>query len=272
MAFGEMSRQAQDETVRCSFAGAKEYAQLYEGSTPLALFFNERLRHVLDILAPLRGGKLLELGCGPGILLDLLCGGQFQLFGLDCSPEMIAEARSRTAGHAVNLTIGQIEQLPFPAASFDVILALGVLEYVEGLGAGLQEIARVAKPNALIVVSMLNKRSFYQMWERTMYSSWRSIRRLLSGRSGLPSPILWLHSPKSLMKMMKACQFEHFNDVHYGLNVCVSPFDAKYPLRAIALNRWVEAHCGKWFPRALHTGFILSARKCERQAPENDES
>lgn len=256
-----VTRSSQDELVRHWFADAKGYARLYEGSTPVALLFNERLRCVVDLVAPARDGRVLEVGCGPGLLLTRLGDGQFQLFGLDCSPEMITEAKARTAGLRVNLVVGRVEQLPFRVASFDVILALGVLEYLPDLRVSLMEIARLAKPNAFIIVSMLNRLSLYRLWERFIYTSWGVLGHWLRGRRMALEPALWLCGQKSMMRMMQACQLEPVDVVYYGLNICVRPFDRKYPKHGSALNRWLEAHCGRRFLRALDIGFILTARK-----------
>jgi ubiquinone/menaquinone biosynthesis C-methylase UbiE len=249
---------SQDELVRRSFAYAKEYARLYDGSTQCARFFQERLRQVVDLVAPAKNGRILDVGCGPGVLLTRLGVGQFQLFGLDRSQEMITEAKARTAAFTSNLTVGRLEQLPFRSASFDGIVAVGVLEYLPELKLSLKEIARLAKPNAFVLVSMLNRLSLYRLWERFIYKRWRGLRR---DRGMELEPVLFLRGQRSLMRMMEACQLEPIDVAYYGLNVCLPPFDAKYPRHALALNRWVEAHCGRWFLRALHTGFILKARR-----------
>jgi 2-polyprenyl-3-methyl-5-hydroxy-6-metoxy-1,4-benzoquinol methylase len=251
----------QRRLVAEAFSDAKAYGRLYEGATPVADFFNQRLERVLEFLSPIGSGKALDVGCGPGILLTRLRGGKFQLFGLDSSPEMIAEAKARNAGQNVSLAVGRLEQLPFRSASFDVILALGVLEYLPDLRANLREIARLAKPNGVIIVSMLNALSLYQMWDRLVYRRWKELRHFGGGRLSDREPALWLHDQRSLMMMMKGCQLETVDAVHFNLNVCVPPFDSKYPKRALALNRWVEAHGGRWFRRMLHTGFIVKARK-----------
>jgi 2-polyprenyl-3-methyl-5-hydroxy-6-metoxy-1,4-benzoquinol methylase len=255
---------SQDESkhrrlVAQAFSGAKAYGQLYEGATPVAHFFNQRLERVLEFLGPIESGKALDVGCGPGILLTRLGGRQLQLFGLDSSPEMIAEAKARNAGHNVSLTVGRLEQLPFRPASFDVIIVLGVLEYLPDLRASLKEIARLAKPNAVVIASMLNRLSLCHLWDRFIWRPWKSLRHLLRGRR--TEPTLWLHGQRSLLMMMKGCQLETVDAVYFNLNVCVPPFDSKYPKRALALNRWVEAHGGRWFRRMLHTGFIVKARK-----------
>ena len=253
---------SQTELARRCFSAAKEYAQLYEGSTPQAIFFNERLRLVLEFLAPIGNGRVLEIGCGPGVLLDRLTGGRWELFGLDLSPEMIAEARLRTAGFNVDLKVGQLEQLPYSDKSFDVILALGVMEYLPDPGAALIEIARVAKPHAVVILSMVNKLSLYRWWERFVYGYWRSFKSHIAGRSTRQEPGMWLQSKKSLTKLMKARQLEPIEVVYFDLNVCVAPFDLKYPEQASALNRWVRIHSARWFSPVAHTGFLIRARKC----------
>ncbi len=161
----------QGERVACYFAAATGYARLYEGSRPCAQFLNERLRRVLQAVGALKGGKVLEVGCGPGVLLHRLASSKCKLYGLDCSSQMIAEAKRRTAGTNAKFTVGRAEQLPFEDQSFDVVLALGVLEYLPEVTTGLNEIARVAKPNAVIIVSMLNAVSLNGLWKHLHFSS-----------------------------------------------------------------------------------------------------
>lgn len=250
----------QDELVRRDFAGAAEYAHLYEGSASYAQFFNERLRRVLEAIAPLSGGKVLEVGCGPGILLSRLRSSKLELYGLDRCPEMIAEAKKRTAGASVKLTVGRGQQLPFEDQSFDVVLALGVLEYLPELKEGLNEIARVAKPNAVIVVSMLNVLSLYRSWERFVYFPWRDSRFVLHRKTDA-KPLLRLHSRKSLVGLMRTCDLEPLDVTYYDVNICVPPFDSQYPQRTATLNRWIEVHSGRWSSSLVHTAFILTARR-----------
>lgn len=45
--------------------------------------------------------------------------------------------------------------------------------------------------------------------------------------------------------MMEACQLEPVDVVHYDVNVCVEPFDSKYPDRASKFHRWIEVHFGR---------------------------
>ena len=161
--------QPKGKRVACYFAAATGYARLYEGSRPCAQFLNERLRRVLQAVGALRR-TVLEVGWSWN-LLHRLASSKCKLYGLDCSSQMIAEAKRRTAGTNAKFTVGRAEQLPFEDQSFDVVLALGVLEYLPEVTTGLNEIARVAKPNAAMIVSMLNAVSLNGLWKHLHFSS-----------------------------------------------------------------------------------------------------
>lgn len=255
------SQYIQKDLVERAFADAAGYASLYEGSGQAACFLSARLRHVFSLLSTIGGGRILDVGCGPGILLSRLGGSQFELFGLDLCPEMIAAAKARTGKLSAKLAVGRIEQMPFRAESFDVILALGSLEYLSDQRAGLKEIARLAKPDALVVISMLNGASLYRWWERFVYGPWKAARSGLRGRRTEQSPTLWMHGRKSLTRMMRECELEALDTFYYDVNVCVPPFDLRYWTYSSELNHWVENHCPRQLYPLVNSAFIVTARR-----------
>jgi len=252
----------QAELVRLCFSAAEEYAHLYEGSAPHARFFNDRLRLVIGRLASVRSGKLLDVGCGPGMVLDRLAGGPLEIFGIDQSPEMIAEARARTAGQA-NMTVGRIEHLPYQDHSFDVVVGLGVLEYLPDQRRALGEVARVAKPNSLVILSMVNKISLYRCWERSIDKPLRKLITRIYGDSMRPEPTMKLHSGSSLTRLMKDCRLDPLEFVYYDLNICLTPLDSKYPKQAVAANEWLKLHCFSLLFPLMYTAFLVMARRSE---------
>lgn len=64
-----------------------------------------------------------------------------------------------------HLAVARIEELPFAELCFDSIICAGVLEYVLNEDQALNEIIRVLKPNGILVLSLLNSSSPYQMPE-----------------------------------------------------------------------------------------------------------
>jgi SAM-dependent methyltransferase len=87
-----------------------------------------------------RADQALDVGCGAGLSTAALAPLARQLTGLEPVPAMLAHRRA-VAPNA-RFVIGQAEQLPFAAASFDLITAAGSLNYA-GLPSALAEIARV---------------------------------------------------------------------------------------------------------------------------------
>jgi len=128
--------------------------------------FISQKRIVIDLLRGTRG-RLLEVGCGPAIMLpDLLAMG-LEVQGIDVSAEMIRRAEQRMKGHPLaargRLAVGDVERLDFADGSFDAVLAMGVLEYLTTSAVALREIARVLKPGGHVVLTVPNRASAYHL-------------------------------------------------------------------------------------------------------------
>ncbi|MFN2644329.1 MAG: class I SAM-dependent methyltransferase [Burkholderiales bacterium] len=140
--------------------------------------FITQKRIVIELLGGAHG-RLLEVGCGPGIMLPDLLGMGFEVHGLDVSAEMIRRAEQRVSSHALaqrcNLGVGDVEKLDYPDATFDAVLGMGVLEYLPSYDAALREIARVLKPGGHVVLTIPNRASAYHVAR----SSYMALRRLL---------------------------------------------------------------------------------------------
>jgi ubiquinone/menaquinone biosynthesis C-methylase UbiE len=116
-----------------------------------------------DFFAPLAlrpGLKVLDVGCGMGDFLRLLAPflSAGTAVGVDLSETMIAEARQRSADNVVNLSfrVGSVLELPFPAASFDRVLATQLLLHVPDPLKALIEMKRVLAPSGLICVTEID--------------------------------------------------------------------------------------------------------------------
>jgi phosphatidylethanolamine/phosphatidyl-N-methylethanolamine N-methyltransferase len=101
------------------------------------------------------GGRILEVGVGTGISLpdyDRKC----RLFGVDISEGMLRKAEERVSelglSNVEGLAVMDAENLSFPDASFDVIVAQYVITTVPNPEAALNEFARVLKPGGEIIL------------------------------------------------------------------------------------------------------------------------
>lgn len=96
---------------------------------------------LLDLL-PARPHRVLEVGCGEGGQLRKVArlAPGAELFGFDLPSDELA---ARWEGLDAQMACGSAEHLPYPDDSFDLVLALEVLEHVPDPDAVLAEIARV---------------------------------------------------------------------------------------------------------------------------------
>lgn len=107
-----------------------------------------RFRRWFSALAAASGdGDLLEVGCGEGLLLAELKAARKA--GID--PSVAALVRA-AAGSGAECAAAQAEHLPYPDASFDVVVAVGVMEHYGDPDAATREILRVLRPGGAYLV------------------------------------------------------------------------------------------------------------------------
>ena len=100
------------------------------------------------------GDRLLDVGCGTGVLLDAVVrtAAGVSIVGIDVTPEMLRLARRRL-GCSVPLVTADVERLSFAAATFDVAVSSSSFHYWPHPAAGLKEIARVLRPGGALVIT-----------------------------------------------------------------------------------------------------------------------
>jgi ubiquinone/menaquinone biosynthesis C-methylase UbiE len=101
------------------------------------------------------GGRVLEVGCGRGVALPVLARllRPSCLVGLDIDAAFLGEARARldAEGIVAELVPGDVRRMPFPRASFDLVVDFGTCYHITRPGAALAEIARVLAAGGLFV-------------------------------------------------------------------------------------------------------------------------
>lgn len=240
---------------------APTYAQGYLGDSSAAHSFNVRLRRVYELLHGRNGGRVLDVGCGPGITVDRLVESGFEVYGVDISPAMIDQCR-RAFAHlpTAHFSVGRIERLDFPDAFFDVVLCMGVVEYVDDDRIVAQEMARVTKPGGTVIITCPNRVSPFRMWQRTVYRGVRHVARSLRGR---PAPIEISHreySDRSYMELLASCGLRATDVVFYNFSVLPFPIDRLVSRLGVRTSCGLE-RLGRSGLRWLGTGFIVSAEK-----------
>jgi demethylmenaquinone methyltransferase / 2-methoxy-6-polyprenyl-1,4-benzoquinol methylase len=114
----------------------------------LSLGQDPRWRRFLVSRLP-RGGHVLDVATGTGLVAAELLRQGFEVTGVDQSPEMLAVARRRF-GDRVELIDASAQRLPLDSASFDHLTVTYLLRYVPDPAATLAELARVVRPGGVV--------------------------------------------------------------------------------------------------------------------------
>lgn len=111
----------------------------------------EFLQHIVDQLEVKEGWDILDLGCGTGILFDMLrrrVGEQGSITGVDFSFEMAQKAHRNFPFHNVNVVDANASVLPFRDSAFDLAIAFSAFPHFADQQRALEEAHRVLKPRA----------------------------------------------------------------------------------------------------------------------------
>ena len=110
----------------------------------------------LDWLAPPRGLRWIDVGCGNGAFTELLVErfAPVHVQGIDPSEGQLAFARTRPAARLATFRQGDAMALPFPADSFDAAVMALVLVFVPDPAKGVAEMVRVVSPGGTVATYM----------------------------------------------------------------------------------------------------------------------
>lgn len=250
---------------------ARDYAHGHDRLLADGRHLQARVELVLDLLAGTPACALLDVGCGPGVLASALLRSPSHSFGitvLDQSPAMVRYCVSNAEKDGkLTASIGDLEALPFGAASFDVTLATGVLEYLDARTA-LNEISRVTRPGGMAIVSMLNPFSPYRLIQWFLY--WPALRavgaieKMLGLRRGCRhgAAVTGIRAlrPGSLRRHMRQAGFTDVRVIYFDPTVLVPPFD-RQPAMARIAGRVTGAVAGRGLRRWLGTGYLVTGRR-----------
>lgn len=94
------------------------------------------------------GARVLDVGTGPGVVPRLLGEAcpDLELDAVDLSPEMIARAQEGSGAARVTFAVADVCALPFPDASFDLVISTISQHHWDDPAAGLREVRRVVRP------------------------------------------------------------------------------------------------------------------------------
>jgi len=154
--------------VASNFSGSRQFWKtIYDPrqetiDTCYSVDMIKRKKAVFSMLEKYANGSslfILDVGCGPGVFMEDALRQGHHVIGMDLSEAMVVEARNLTVQNYRNKSAalrGDSEFLPFKSCSFDAVLCIGVLSYLDRDAPSLREIGRVLKKNGLVILGLPN--------------------------------------------------------------------------------------------------------------------
>ena len=133
-------------------AGAPDWAEVMEGPKGWGIPVYER---ILDRVKVDGSTGLLDVGCGAGRFCRMARDRGAQVSGLDATPELIAIARERVPD--ARFEVGDMQELPWPDDSFDVVTGFNSFFLADDMVAALREARRVSRPGGALALSIFGR-------------------------------------------------------------------------------------------------------------------
>lgn len=231
------------------------YRAEYERETPEGYSFRVRREKVLALLPDGNGKKILDLASGPGVMIRGLREKRYAVTCVDAAPDMIELAKKEAgADPAITCEVGDAYDLRFENESFDVITAMGLIEYLDDENKHLAEVARVLKSGGVFLITVPNVWSPWRMWNHFL----RLVRGIVR-----PTKLKLLHreyTRHGFERLLARHGLEMRRVLYYNFKLIPFPLDRLFPRVTVWQSEFFE-RLDRTPLRFLGTGFIAEAVK-----------
>ena len=145
-------------------AESSNWNALYEGNDVMAVIYQQRRLIALqsfDELALPKGSRILEVGCGAGLLTADLARRGYTIEALDRVKSMLDLTRRNALKFGVedriNAHIADVCQLPYRNGMFRCLIALGVVPWLPDINGAMKELSRVLVPGGYAIITADNR-------------------------------------------------------------------------------------------------------------------
>ncbi len=226
----------------------KYLAERYHSRTCEGLAYLTRKEIILG-MADVKPSRILDVGCGPGILTHSLIDMGHTVFSADLSGEMIEKAR-QAASHASpgtlsHFIVSDASQIPIAGSCMDMVFSIGLLCYIKNHDQVLNEIYRVLKPGGSAIIQINNIR--WPMLYRLFIPLYHRLKSMIFSKNY--DGINFAFNFSSRKKFLKDLSRSRFKVL------CLENYDFRIPFFDILLPR-ISVRMGKTMFRRRHNPFF----------------
>jgi len=208
-----------------SQAKSGEWDSLYDPKNTKSYPFIIRFKKSIELMKPIEGMTVLDLGCGTGILIPHVINNKGSYMGLDSSENMLDVVKKKypalIESNKIKLFSDDIRNFE-PSQKIDVMIGLGFIEYFDDAESVIRKLYQFLADRGQLILSFPNFNSLDYLSLR-LTSPFRYLLRKISGKSTHQPPRrLW--NQKMAKKMFLNCGFKNIKSVNYNVNIFTYPF------------------------------------------------
>lgn len=154
------------------------WGDVYDETLPKKFFSFEMIKRKQLLIETLKeytsagkSYKILECGCGPGGIIKEIALHECELTGVDISFDLLTKAK-KNIGNGIAWIQSDVEMLPFPDETFDIVYCVGVLSYLEKDEEAIKEITRVVVSGGMVIFSLPNWFMINKFLDPFYYIAW----------------------------------------------------------------------------------------------------
>jgi SAM-dependent methyltransferase len=216
--------------------------------------YRRRAARVAQLATGGRPGRVLDIGCGPGLLLDAFRRHGWEACGTELHETAARGPRERFGLH---IETANITQLPWPDAYFDAVVLWHVLEHLADPEPALIEAARVLRPGGICLIAVPNFASWEAGWARDSWFHLDVPRHLVHFTPQTLEAALDRAALEICHRAFGALEYDTFSLVQSALNRLGLPHNRLYDVlrgRRASLGR---IPAGSAWQSALSLGLAL---------------
>jgi len=236
-------------------SSAAYWKTVYSDDRLLPTVYQDRHNTALGWIEDLdlrQSARILEIGCGAGLITVALARSGYTVDALDSTTTMLQMTRSAAAHHCVQDRVrvhsADVHALPFQARAFDLVIAIGVIPWLHSERVALQEMQRVLKPGGYLLVTADNNARLDRVLDprsSPLSAPLRLVAKHVLRLFGLWSPAAGFqakrHYPRELDRFMGECGFVNVKSCTVGFGPFTFLGKALFTdALGVRLHRWLQ--------------------------------